>query len=106
MNRSACSTRIRVIFTLLVALIGLCGCAYQYLMKLSNGDQILSSSRPKLQGASYYYTDGTGAKYVIAKSRVVKIRPVSVVKAEEKPASPPPPAKPKQPRHWYYLWLA
>lgn len=106
MNRSAYPTRVRVVSTLLVALIGLCGCAHQYLMKLSNGDQILSSSKPKLQGANYYYTDDTGAKYVIAKNRVVKIRAVSVVKAEGKPAAPPPPAKPKQPRHWYYLWLA
>ena len=106
MNRSACATRFRVGFTLLVALIGLCGCAHQYLMKLSNGDQILSSSKPKLQGASYYYTDDSGARYVIAKNRVVKIRAVSVVRAEEQPASPAPPAKPKQPKHWYYLWLA
>jgi hypothetical protein len=38
----------------------------------------------------------------IPESRVVKIKAVSVVK-EEPPQSP---AKPKKPRHWYFLWLA
>jgi hypothetical protein len=94
-------------FALLAGLVGLGGCAHQYLMKLNDGDQIISASKPKLQGTNYHFTDGTGAKYAIPKSRVVKIRAVSVVKEEEKPASAPsPPLTPKKPKHWYFLWLA
>jgi hypothetical protein len=72
-------------------------------MKISNGDQIISLSKPKVQGTSYHFTDGTGLECVIPQSRVVKIEPVSVVKEEQKPLSP---AKPKKPKHWYFLWLA
>ena len=38
---------------LLVSLAVLCGCAHHYLMKLSDGDQIISISKPKLQGTNY-----------------------------------------------------
>ena len=72
-------------------------------MKLSNGDQILSFSKPKPQGNSYQFTDEKGVKYVVPQNRVVKIKNVWVVKEEAKPLSP---AKPKKPKHWYFLWLA
>ena len=90
--------------TLLISLAGLCGCAHEYLMKLSNGDQIISVSRPKAQGTNYLFTDGTGMQHVIPKSRVATIESISVVNKEEE--KPSPPAKPKQPKHWYFLWLA
>ena len=35
----------RVTLPLLVALVGLCGCAHQYIMTLSNGDQVVSERR-------------------------------------------------------------
>ena len=89
--------------TLLVSLAVLCGCAHQYLMKFSNGDQVISLSKPKLQGTNYLFTSGEGVPYVIPRSRVVKIESVSVVKEEGKPQ---PQAKPKKPKHWYFLWLA
>ena len=88
---------------LLVSLVGLCGCAHQYLMKLSNGDQIISYSKPKLQESRYHFTGETGEPYVIPQNRVVKIETISVVKEEKKPSSP---ATPKKPKHWYFLWLA
>jgi hypothetical protein len=100
-----CAPRIKrkLALTLLVSLAVLCGCAHQYLMKLSNGDQIISLSKPKLQGTSYHFTDGEGVECVIPQGRVAKIETVSVVKEEKKPLSP---AKPKKPKHWYFLWLA
>ena len=100
-----CAPRIKLelALTLLVSLAVLCGCAHQYLMKLSNGDQIISLSKPKLQGKTYHFTSGEGAECVIPQSRVVKIETVSVVKQEEKPI---PPTQPKKPKHWYFLWLA
>jgi hypothetical protein len=92
--------------TLLLSLAGLCGCAHQYLMRLNDGDQIISLSKPKLQGTNYYFMDQMGGHHVIPQSRVVKIRAVSVVKKEEQPTTPESPAKPKTPKHWYFLWLA
>jgi len=68
----------------------LSGCRHQYLMKLSNGDQIFSSSRPKLQGTNYLFTDDSRVHYVIPKSRVAKIRAVKVVTQEKARATPPP----------------
>ena len=87
----------------LVPLVGLSGCTHQYLLKLTDGDQIISYSKPKLQDDAYHFTDEARTEYVMPKSRVVKIQSVSVVKQEQKPWAP---AKPKKPKHWYYLWLA
>jgi len=97
------SIKRKLAFTLLVSLAVLCGCAHEYLIKLGNGDQIISVSKPKPQGTSYHFTDDSGMEHVIPQSRVVKIETVSVVKKEETPLSP---AKPKKPKHWYFLWLA
>ena len=93
----------KLALTLLVGLVALCGCAHHYLMKLSNGDQTISLRKPKLQGTNYHFTGSDGVEYVIPKSRVVKIKTVSAIGEEEKPSSP---AKPKKPKHWYFLWLA
>jgi hypothetical protein len=93
----------KLTFTLLVSLAVLCGCTHHYLMRISNGDQIVSANKPKLQGTNYHFRDDTGMECVIPESRVVKIKTLSVVKEEEKPQSP---VKPKQPKHWYFLWLA
>ena len=72
-------------------------------MKLSDGDQTISVSKPKLQGTNYHFTGNDGVGYVIPKSRVVKIKTISAIEQEERPSSPP---KPNQPKHWYFLWLA
>jgi hypothetical protein len=50
--------------------------------------------------------DSTGGKDVIAQSRVLKVRAVSVVNAEQVPVTPESPVKAKKPKHWYFLWLA
>lgn len=94
--------QLKLAFTLLVTPAFLCGCAHQYLLKLSNGDQILSISKPKLKGANYHFTGEMGGKHIIPQNRVVKIKSVSVVKEEAKPLPPPP----RKPKHWYFLWLA
>ena len=72
-------------------------------MKLSDGDQTISLTKPKLQGTNYHFTSGDGVEYVIPESRVAKIKTISAIKVEQKPLSP---AKPKKPKHWYFLWLA
>jgi hypothetical protein len=93
----------KLALTLLVCLTVLCGCAHHYLMTLSNGDQTISLTKPKLQGTNYHFTAGDTVEYVIPRSRVVKIKTISAIVEEDKPSSP---AKPKKPKHWYFLWLA
>jgi hypothetical protein len=100
-----CAPRIKLelTLTLLVSLAALCGCAHHYLMKLSDGDQIISVSKPKPQGTNYNFRGTDGVVYAIPRSRVVKIKAISAESPEEKPSSPP---KPNKPKHWYFLWLA
>jgi hypothetical protein len=93
--------QLKLALTLLVTQAVLSGCANQYLLKLDNGGQILSYSKPKKQGDGYLYTSDTGAKLMIPQNRVVRIKSVTVVK--EEPKAPP---TPKKPKHWYFLWLA
>lgn len=94
--------QLKLALILLVSQAAFCGCAHQYLMKLSNGDQLLSYSKPKKLGDSYQFTNEMGVKHIIPRNQVVNIKAVSVVKEEAKP--PPPP--PRKPKHWYFLWLA
>jgi hypothetical protein len=84
-----------------VGLLVLAGCTRQYLLKTSNGAQIISSTKPRLQGTQYYFKDQDGVDHVIPKSRVVKIKAVTVV--DEAPGSPaqkaPSPPTPKKSKH-------
>ena len=100
---SAPGSKSKLALTLLVGLAVLCGCAHEYLIKISNGDQVISLSKPKLKETLYHFTDEMSQQHVIPQSRVVKIESISVVKEQQKPS---PPAKPKKPKHWYFLWLA
>ena len=93
----------KLALTLLISLLAVCGCTRHYLMKLNNGGYAISLSKPKLQGTNYHFTGGDGVGYVIPQNRVEKIKTISASPAEAKPL---PPAKPKQPTHWYFLWLA
>jgi hypothetical protein len=72
-------------------------------MKLSNGGQIISISKPKLEGTHYHFRNNEGQECVIPQDRVVKIEAGAVQTEEKKPA---PPTRPKQSKHWYLLWLA
>ena len=75
---------------LLLGLLACSGCASQYVMKLSNGMQITTPSKPKLKGSTYYYKDATGKENKISQSRVLEILPASMAKEEKgrfKPAS-------------------
>ena len=80
----------------------LCGCAHQYVMKLSNGTQVLTASKPKLKGASYHYKDAKGRNVVVPVGRVTEIAPQSRAKEDEMVFHP---ATQSKPRHWYFLWL-
>jgi hypothetical protein len=87
---------------LLIALSLLPGCAHRYLIKLTNGHQMISINKPKEQDGNYHYRDESGVECVIPRSRVAKIETGAVEQKEEKATTP---TAPKKPRHWYFLWL-
>src|SRR2546423_5325361 len=70
---SSAKTRVRFALTLLIGLTLLPGCAHRYLIKLTNGAQMISVSKPKVQDGNYRFRDETGGECVIPRSRVVKI---------------------------------
>jgi hypothetical protein len=98
-----CALRIKLkmALTLLASGVLLSGCVHEYILKLKDGDQILSLSKPKLEKTGYRFTDRGGEEHVIPRNRVVKIQAVPVVTDQEKA-----PEQPRRPRHWYFLWLA
>jgi len=84
---------------MILSLIGLCGCAHQYVMKLSNGGRIVTPHKPKLKGSNYVYKDAMGRDNVVAQSRVEEIEPASMM-AEENRFTPSNP----RPKHWWQFW--
>ncbi len=68
---------------LLGVLVATCGCARHYVIRLNNGAQITTSSKPRLKGASYYYKDSNGKPQAISAGRVAEIAPASMVKEEK-----------------------
>lgn len=83
----------------LLLLLGLCGCAHEYVMKLSNGEQLLTPHKPKLKGSYYIYKDAQGHNNIIPQSRVEVIEPRSM-QAEENKFTPSNP----RPVHWWQFW--
>ena len=58
------------------------GCASQYVIKMNNGLYVTSTSKPKLKGGYYVYTDPSGWTATIPTSRVLEIEPASMAKEE------------------------
>ena len=88
----------------MIGLIALTGCAHQYVLKLNNGAQVTTASKPKLKEGTYYFKDAKGEEHAVAATRVREVAPASVAKQEGKtrPLKSDPPKK----RKWYLLWLA
>jgi hypothetical protein len=89
---------------LLVGLMALTGCAHHYVMKLTDGVQITTASKPKLKDGAYYFKDAKGEEHVVGEARVLEIAPASMVERESKPK--PMKSDFKKKRKWYFLWLA
>jgi hypothetical protein len=89
---------------LLIGLIALTGCAHQYIMRLNNGAEITTASKPKLKEGVYYFKDAKGEQHDVAAARVREVAPASVAAKETsaKRLKSEPPKK----RKWYFLWLA
>ena len=87
---------------LLIGSLALSGCASQYVIKLTNGNEITSASKPKLKGSTYSFKDAKGQEHFISQGRVYEIEPASMAQEERKPK----PTQQKHKHHWYFLWLA
>ena len=97
---TAADTMNKLICPLLLGVWALSGCAHQYVMKLSNGRQISTPSKPKLQHGYYYYKDALGKENAVPAGRVVEVEPASMAKDEAKQNQFVPP----KPHHWYQFW--
>ena len=89
---------------LVIGLIALTGCAHQYVMRLDNGSEITTASKPQLKEGTYSFRDAKGEEQFVAAGRVREVAPASVA-AKEKKAKPFKSEPPKK-RKWYLLWLA
>jgi hypothetical protein len=86
---------------LALCLLVLCGCASQYVMKLSDGRQITTPHKPKLKGADYVYKDAYGKDHKIPQGRVLEIEPAKMAAEEKKPQ----PIQYRPPKnHWWQFW--
>ena len=92
-----------LLLPLLASLLVLCGCAHEYVIKLTNGNQVTAASKPKLQGSAYHYKDAHGNDISIPSGKVTEIEPAASAKDESKTFQQPTTEKK---RHWYFLWLA
>jgi len=89
---------------LLIGLIAVTGCAHHYVMRLTNGSEITTSSKPRLKEGVYQFKDAKGEVHFVPVARVREVAPASVVSREDKP-QPIQGGVPKKHR-WYLLWLA
>jgi len=64
------------------------GCARHYVMKMSNGMQVTTASKPKLKGQTYYFKDATGQVNKVSQSRVLEIMPASMAKEQKERFKP------------------
>ena len=89
---------------LLIGLIALTGCAHHYVMRLNNGAEITTASKPQLKEGVYYFKDAKGEEHFVAAGRVREIAPASVAARGEQAQAVK--AEPPKKRKWYLLWLA
>ena len=96
----AVDTMNKLLFPLLLGALVLSGCAHQYVIKLSNGSQISTPSKPRLAHGNYYYKDALGRENTISAGRVVEVEPASIASEEAKQNQ----FVPQKPHHWYQFW--
>jgi len=77
---------------LVCAALFLCGCAHTYVVTLTNGSRMTTSSKPKLKNGFYYFKDPTGKETFVSQGRVREIAPESLAR-DEKTQFKAPPAK-------------
>jgi hypothetical protein len=98
------STMKKAALSLVIGLIALTGCAHRYVIRLDNGTEITSASKPVLKEGSYSFKDAKGEEQFVGAGRVREVAPASVAAKENK--AKPFKSEPPKKRKWYFLWLA
>ena len=88
----------------LIGLMALTGCARHYVMRLTNGGEITTATKPRLKDGAYHFKDAKGEEQIVSAASVRELAPASMAAREDKPR----PMKMEQDkkRKWYFLWLA
>lgn len=73
------------VILLLFSVLALSGCSRHYVMTMNNGTQVVATSKPRLQGGTYYYKDANGTEQVMPQGRVRQVSPGSSAKVEANP---------------------
>jgi hypothetical protein len=103
--RGAAHRMQEIALPLVLGLLVLSGCASSYVIKLTNGAEITTPSKPQLDGGAYRFKDAKGEQHLIPAGRVREIAPASIAKEEQKAKRAPSTPAPHK-RKWYLLWLA
>jgi hypothetical protein len=91
----------KLILSLTLSALACGGCASNYVMKMSNGTQMETASKPKLKGSNYYWKDAKGREQITPQSKVHEILPADTAKQEDE-RQPYKGDKPKT--HWWQFW--
>ncbi len=88
---------------LLIGLIALTGCANHYVMRLNNGSEITTATKPRLKDGTYHFKDAKGEEQLVPAFAVREVAPASMAERENK--AQPMKMKSEKKRKWYLLWL-
>jgi hypothetical protein len=88
---------------LLIGVIALTGCAHSYVLRLTNGSEITTASKPHFRDGAYWFKDAKGEEQWVMAASVSEIAPASVAKAKSKSQATK--IKSDKKRKWYLLWL-
>jgi hypothetical protein len=89
---------------ILIGMIALTGCAHHYVIRLSNGTEITTASKPQLREGVYQFKDAKGEEHFVPLTRVREVAPASMAQKEDRPQPLKVQSPPKK-RKWYLLWL-
>ena len=93
----------KAVVPLLIGLIALTGCANHYVMRLNNGSEITTATKPRLKDGTYHFKDAKGEEQLVPAFAVREVAPASMAERENKPQ--PVKMKSEKKRKWYLLWL-
>jgi hypothetical protein len=83
--------RMKKLFPVLaLCLMACCGCARHWVMTLTNGTQIDTRGKPKLQKGYYVYKDPLGREGYVYAGRVREMGPASMMEQQKEAFNPGP----------------